>query len=209
VIHFEDFWNHSVACGLIARALADRFGNTDPAEAFVAGLLHDIGVLVMENPPDAAQPWKHAEAGSRLALGWGLADVIAGAIQWHHHPERAGEAWELAATVHVADILSNKLHPCHLDQDTAAEPCDEAMHSFGFYQPLTESIAREFAAGLDLHHANAPSFEQLVLTIRLSLEEAGSLVGLDVHTTTERLHSALAQLREGIFQDISNAGPAL
>ncbi len=234
VVHFEHFWNHSIACALVARALADRFGNTDPVKAFVAGLLHDIGVLVMDDPPGAERPWKHAEAGSRLALKWGLDDTIAHAIQWHHNPENAGEAWELAATVHVADILSNEIHPCHLDQEVTGEPCPEAMHAFGFFQPLTGNVAREFAAGLDLQHSGTPSFEHLVLTIRqnliervqqlqpehrlifilyyyegLSLEEIGLLVGLSEEAATETLRCALSHLRETIFQDIAHAGPAL
>jgi putative nucleotidyltransferase with HDIG domain len=233
VVRFEDFWNHSIACALIARALAERFRNTDPMEAFVAGLLHDIGVLVMEDPPGTGQPWKHAEAGSKLAARWGLAESIARAIQWHHNPENAAEVWDLAATIHVADILSNKLHPCHLDREFAMQQCTEALHAFGFYQPLTESVAQEFASGLDLHRDSAPSFDRIVLDLRqqliervqqlppetrlifilyyyegLSFEEIGSLVGSNEQATAERLQSALVMLQEAIVQDITHVGSA-
>ena len=49
VITIEDFWHHSIYCGLIAQALATRSSRVMEDFAFVAGLLHDIGQLVLFN----------------------------------------------------------------------------------------------------------------------------------------------------------------
>ncbi len=40
------FWEHSLACALVARKLAKRIGVADPEQAYLAGLLHDIGLIV-------------------------------------------------------------------------------------------------------------------------------------------------------------------
>lgn len=47
-INKEDFWRHSIACGICARALARKIGYRLPEEAFTAGIIHDIGRLIIE-----------------------------------------------------------------------------------------------------------------------------------------------------------------
>ena len=232
VVRFEEFWNHSIACALIARAIAERFATVDPGEAFVAGLLHDTGILVMEELPAAVSPSHHAEAGSRLAEQWGLGPAIVQAIKWHHEPGGAVDAWPLAAVVHVADLVSVRIHPGHPDADMPSAPHPEALRLFGLDEHLTGTAVAAFAAGLDLSLSGAPSFEELVLSIRqkliervqqlapdkrlifilyyyegLSLEEIGSLVGSSEDTARILLESALGQLRDTIFHDVAIPGP--
>ena len=47
MINIEYFWKHSVACGLVARTISEMNNETDGERYCVAGLLHDIGRLVM------------------------------------------------------------------------------------------------------------------------------------------------------------------
>lgn len=47
LLRIEDFWNHSILCGLVAQYLASQCHGQDEESAFVAGLLHDIGQLVL------------------------------------------------------------------------------------------------------------------------------------------------------------------
>ncbi|MFK7888892.1 MAG: HDOD domain-containing protein, partial [Gammaproteobacteria bacterium] len=52
LISMDVFWRHSVMCGLTARELAKTLGTPNPERFFVAGLLHDIGILVMYSQLD-------------------------------------------------------------------------------------------------------------------------------------------------------------
>ena len=47
LVKFEEFWIHSVGCALGARMIAEETGKCDPADAFLAGLLHDIGHVIV------------------------------------------------------------------------------------------------------------------------------------------------------------------
>ena len=100
------FGRHSIAVGLAARALAQHFKLPNPSEAFVAGLLHDIGklVLLMHYGESYArlmrQSWQqseplnnleldaydldHALVGQVLCMHWNLPSVMAKAVAEHH-----------------------------------------------------------------------------------------------------------------------------
>lgn len=126
---FAGFWRHAIASALCARALARRIGS--PAElAFVAGLLHDLGrlVLVTRFPEHYAEVLAqrmlrdsqlqeaeravlgidHAQVGRALAQRWRLPEALARAIGNHHQPMEQ-DFGELAGTVHVANALAHGL----------------------------------------------------------------------------------------------------
>lgn len=123
------FWRHAIATAACARALARRIRfNQDVA--FTAGLLHDIGRLVLVTvQPDAyaevlawraahGGEWRdaeravlgldHVDAGVALATHWQFADTMRQAIACHHAPHTPG-AGILAAIVHVADAIVHAL----------------------------------------------------------------------------------------------------
>ena len=107
------FWRHGIGVAISARALAREVG-LDAEAAFSAGLLHDIGVLMLlSTHPEAYVPvleasrerdcplaaaerdalgFDHAEAGAALAARWQLPDEIARAVAQHHAPEQIGRA---------------------------------------------------------------------------------------------------------------------
>lgn len=128
----ELFLRHCVACGVAMRVLAETsplakiVGSAD--EAFVYGLLHDIGkVILLEYlPQEYAKvpqlvrekniPWyqaereligtDHAELGGRLALKWKLSRNVVNAIAGHHDMSLCETDFQpLAATLSVADYL--------------------------------------------------------------------------------------------------------
>ncbi len=128
----ELFLRHCVGCGVAMRVLAETsplaniVGSAD--EAFVYGLLHDIGkVILLEYlPEEYAQvpqlvrekeiPWfqaereligtDHAELGARLALKWKLSKTVVNAIAGHHDLNLSDAEFKpLAATLSVADYL--------------------------------------------------------------------------------------------------------
>lgn len=123
------FWRHSIATAVCARSLARRLRfNQDVA--FTAGLLHDIGRLVLvTGHPEAygeVLAWHrrhdgewleaeravlgidHVDAGVALAEHWNFSDTMRQAIAFHHMPETPGAGF-LAAIVHVANAVVHAL----------------------------------------------------------------------------------------------------
>ena len=122
---FPAFWRHAAAVGLAARTIAAILGR--PGEvAFLAGLLHDIGVLVLLSsfPEHSECVFDHAERdhcliidaehdvigidhamiGEALAERWKFPAPIRLAIGAHHLPD-AQPADSLANIVHLADVM--------------------------------------------------------------------------------------------------------
>ena len=124
----RQLWRHSLGVASCARVLADRC-NINPDAAFTAGLLHDIGQLLMytASPVDymrvlelrgnealsivAAERtifgYDHAQAGQVLARNWNLPPEIEEAISAHHAPDELGA--EMGNLIHVSEVLSHAL----------------------------------------------------------------------------------------------------
>jgi len=124
-------WKHSVGVGIGARFLAKRVGIGDPEQAFVAGLIHDVGKVIIDwffHPQfveiitlvDRDHCWireaeirvmqvTHEEIGSYLASRWNLPDLLKNGIAYHHQPTLAGEYAVMAAEVQLSDSLIREL----------------------------------------------------------------------------------------------------
>ncbi|HUI29772.1 MAG TPA: HDOD domain-containing protein [Candidatus Acidoferrales bacterium] len=122
------FWKHAVDTACAARSLAKEMKNRVPGEAYAAGLLHDIGVLVLYRffPDDFAEIQKlvgrdamtlsqaelvvvgtsHADIGAWLAEKWNFPLNFVEAIRYHHAPGSAQINPELTAIVHVANQIA-------------------------------------------------------------------------------------------------------
>jgi putative nucleotidyltransferase with HDIG domain len=124
-------WNHCMATGVAARALATRTGYRLAGEAYAAGVLHDIGkVALRQSFPDRFEGIvalargqrlsiaeaergvlgsDHAEVGGWLAERWGLPADLVEAIALHHRPECAEVNPELVTLVHLANSLAERM----------------------------------------------------------------------------------------------------
>ncbi len=120
-------WEHSLGCATAAGILARRRGIKNPEEISTAGLIHDLGKIVIraEMPEEYNQIQKivaekqvsmreaeelrlgiaHAEVGGWLATEWNLPNRLVEPITFHHVPEKAPEFKDLAAIIHVSDII--------------------------------------------------------------------------------------------------------
>ena len=131
VISVEDFWHHSLYCALLAKALAEKSKRVNADTIFTAGLLHDIGHLVMFNRvPEQAQAailltiqgdagvplheaerqilgFDHAEVGADLAREWHLPDVLVSCIESHHDLHADTPYPEAVATIHIANVIAS------------------------------------------------------------------------------------------------------
>ncbi len=131
--HFDpaQFWKHAVFVGVAARALASNsstFDDMHPEDAYIAGLLHDIGKIIMmekaaprylamlrkavaQNRPDTEIEkedfgFTHADVGSVLAIKWSLPEDLAIAIRYHHAPAKDPFHRSLSSLIHLADHLA-------------------------------------------------------------------------------------------------------
>lgn len=136
-IPLETMWKHGLITGTAARDIAKSqdVGSLGVEGAFMAGLLHDIGLLVLStNFPEqysevlanlrhdrlsvcdaerAVFKASHEDVGAYLLGLWGVSDAIVEAVAFHHHPgERFQDGFSLLAAVHVANALEEASDPC-------------------------------------------------------------------------------------------------
>jgi len=118
-----DLWNHSLEAAQVAEEFALTSKCVDPAEAFFAGLIHDIGRLAFSLlscdyqvrsqrlqeygcPPvlveQALTGTCHAEIGAELLRAWALPAQFADAVKSHHDPQEA--AGPLAAILYITEL---------------------------------------------------------------------------------------------------------
>ena len=127
----REFWKHCVGVAGAARVLAAECRIIDPETAFTAGLIHDVGKLVidrylhedfmkiaaqLENPDTIMTDAEisvlgvhHAEIGHHLAMHWNLPEVLRVAIGFHHDPNRAPSRSDIAALIAVANAMVREL----------------------------------------------------------------------------------------------------
>ena len=126
----RDVWTHSIAVACAARLVADRVGSIDPAAAFLAGLIHDIGIIVELQAcraefialiaAVAAQPalsFREAEQqilgatheafGETLCRTWRFPIELQRVSGFHHRPlDLPVDERRLTSIVYVADVLA-------------------------------------------------------------------------------------------------------
>ena len=129
-INLNDFWLHSLFAGVKARMLAVRMKYSNPEEAYLAGLLHDVGRLAMLAiaPKEYSQQFlakdddslcvveirtlqaSHAEVGAWLIEQWRLDSFIADSVLYHHEPvARVTNAHPLIRIAFAANLLAENL----------------------------------------------------------------------------------------------------
>ena len=121
-------FHHSLWTADVSGKLAELTGKAHPDQAYTAGLLHDIGKVILDQYMHSAYPLfyrqlqiqgndlaaaektllgiAHTEAGYLLACRWGMPEFLSEAILHHHEPDKANGNGYLAHLVHVADLLS-------------------------------------------------------------------------------------------------------
>lgn len=139
----HSLWQHSKECGLISRRVAEEAGYSDPEEAFIGGVLHDIGKLAMmqkfpqeymmikkmqaaENTSSIEAEKQilgfcHDELGALLMKKWNMPQELQACVRGHHAPGRAGEMELIVSITAVADYLSH-VHGTETDSAMISQP---------------------------------------------------------------------------------------
>lgn len=165
LINMASFWRHSVYCGVVARLVASHCHVLHSERLFVAGLLHDVGMLVMMNrAPDEEKialerseagefslaeaesdlfGFNHADVGLALMQQWNLPAPLCETVACHHAVGKAEEARLDAAIVHIADVIANRAE-LPVDHDGPMPEFDkEAWEITGLSEDSVEKISEE------------------------------------------------------------------
>jgi HD-like signal output (HDOD) protein len=131
LVCMKSFWRHSIACGTVARALATYRREANVERVFAAGILHDVGRVVMcgaipelvnetvikscneklllFSAEESRLGFTHAAVGGGLLTKWRIPMSIAEPVACHHAPSTAEKFPLEAALIHIADIICHAL----------------------------------------------------------------------------------------------------
>ena len=185
------FWQRSLSCALLAKSLAILTSYPNPDEAYLTGLLHNIGELVLEsNHPEFYSEAKlyfqtqvltdhdqldiettrftfnHAQVGACLAQEWGLSQFTCDAIEFHHaDKDLVEDAHHLVKLIYLASYLS---------------------HPEKHYLDAHENIAHQ------LFELNAALVNEIVIKIESEVGEISRSLGIEL--ANENTQESQAQL---------------
>lgn len=165
----DKFWYHSVACGAASQALAKYIGVSEKEECFIAGLIHDIGKIIMCQylPDEFSEVFgraraegillydaekklfgdTHQEIGGMLSESWNLPQSLQNAVKYHHMPSPSRDHFSVTAVVHTADILVRALDYGNGGDDKIPAMTEQVWENLGLQhmplEPLLEGINDE------------------------------------------------------------------
>ncbi len=121
------FWEHSLGCALVCRHFARKISYPDPSKAYLAGLLHDLGIIVnlwvlpkefsaafeiaraqaipLHEAEQTALGFTHCDSGRLLADKWELSPDLREVVSLHHAPQPSSDHAGLVALVELSDLL--------------------------------------------------------------------------------------------------------
>lgn len=159
------FRDHAIASGTLGRRFARDLGYRVNGEVFVAGLLHDMGISILNRhfrdeylriagivretnltfleAEESVLGVTHAEIGAWLAERWNLPDHLVEAVLLHHTPAKAVLNPDLVSVVHCADVLACRMPGLNVEFDSGVEFSREALNRL---QVNDDTLAKEYAA---------------------------------------------------------------
>jgi len=176
IVNMNLFWRHSMGVAIIARNLAIHCRETNPERFFLAGILHDIGrLIILENLPKESKEivsrqtevggimWQierevlgfdHADVGAALARAWKLPLSLEEIIGNHHNPGRS-KRYPLETTIiHLADIIAKAME-LGTSGDIHVSPLDEKSWEqlklpIGIFSALWNQVETQFNESIDV-----------------------------------------------------------
>ena len=160
LVDIDLFWRHSVHTGIVSRLLSKHCNILHGERLFVAGMLHDIGKLILYfKEPELSQQvllaaaesdgqlfrseqkilgFTHGDVGAALIDAWKLSDTLKEVVAYHHTPLKAKNYRMEASIVHIANCVVNALGP-------DIEVDEHLLDDFPGFEPKSLEIT-----GLDL-----------------------------------------------------------
>lgn len=161
----EGLWQHMVAVASTSRLIAEVSRAVARDEAYVAGLLHDVGLILLDQhlrrqfknildglerfPSTIAAersvlPFDHCELGQSIARHWNLSESVSAAAGFHHEPERyEGPHGKMVALVCLANYLCTRNDYSSLGVNNVTPPGDDVYRELDIHaEDMTRIAAR-------------------------------------------------------------------
>lgn len=164
ILDMRAFWEHSLRSAALARLLASRCRLAEPESLFAAGLLHDVGqLIILAKLPEIGREtrWRaldcgvalhlveqevigfdHAEVGGELLRQWQLPRSLWEAVACHHRPAVARDRLT-AAIICLADTLAHELPDASTPE--ARRKLSESMLATADFAPVLQHFGRDAA----------------------------------------------------------------
>jgi putative nucleotidyltransferase with HDIG domain len=171
------FWRHSLGCALVSRKMATLIGYPDPEKAYLAGLLHDVGILVntlacteeyrrciaaardghvaLHRSEKEHLGFTHCESGKILAEQWNFSADVIEVVEFHHDVVASSGAASLVSLVHLSDLL-----------------CRLRDLGYGYYEAMGVELAGDDAWAILAKHC--PTLANMDLA-RLTMDIDGAM----------------------------------
>jgi putative nucleotidyltransferase with HDIG domain len=180
----QRFWEHAIGCGVAARMLARKLDRKLEGEAFVAGVVHDIGKLILIEyfPNEFGESLEmardeyltiseaemkvigvtHAEIGGWLAEKWNLPETLVQAITYHHNPMDVEEPSEILMVTHAANALTRHNHIGQAGDSLGASLSPEVSAMLKSGRDVSdEDLLADLSEGLEFELEKARVFNEL------------------------------------------------
>lgn len=167
--HRKLLWTHSLGVAVIAKIIANKVNYEDIEEAFVAGLLHDVGKVVidvlfkedlqhvLEMVEDGNSTFSdaeklimgidHAEAGGILLKKWQIPESVTSAVSYHHSfSEAPTEHIELTSIVHLANTICERIKLGSIGNKMMPSISKAAMNAINFSHTKMDETKLEIKA---------------------------------------------------------------
>jgi len=186
LVDMVTFWRHSIFCGLVSRELAKKRHILHPERLFIAGLLHDVGRLLIyaKLPEQSAQilerlkkentdicaeekamlGFDHADVGERLMKLWRMPPSLVEAVVNHHQPSKTAGNEIDTAIVYLANAVTHLIEQHEKDNPSP------------FYDPYGAFMNQD-GSTIDIN-ALADSKEAMgaLMNLDLTIDDVGEVI---------------------------------
>ncbi len=161
-ISMESFWRHSIGCGVASRIIASYLKEPNVERYFVAGILHDIGrLIIVSKLPESAEEifsiaaasttplymverevlgFDHAKVGSELIQLWKLPKSFEDIIHFHHEPSQAIKHRLETSVIHIANAIVHAMSLGNSCELFVAPISEEAWTTIGLPMDVIPNI---------------------------------------------------------------------
>ena len=161
----KEFWNHTIGCAAAAKVISSKINIRYHENIFLAGLLHDIGKLILDvhlhdqykeareialkkgllliEAEELVLGARHTDFGYWLAEEWNLPLSLTSAVTYHHDPTQAPDNFILACLVHIGDILARALEIGNGGDEVIPAINRQAFSALNLTPQIMESVAAE------------------------------------------------------------------
>ena len=176
----QKFWLHSIACGAASQCIAKHIGFNAKEECFIAGLIHDVGKILLCNflPEEFEATVQnriqknclfyesekevlhitHQELGGVIVQRWNLPPVLQGVVRNHHYQIPEKEFSTMTGIVHAADIFVRALDIGNGGDNKIPQMSEDVWLNLGFENLQLQSLIEDIENDVD----KAMVFMQLV-----------------------------------------------